>query len=373
MAILQLVWVTATALSPSFTVPEIDIRGVNGSNISMPILGLGTAFGWDSVGKNATTYDAVRLFLSLGGRAIHAARMYCNQEAIGRAIRDSGVPRKDLFVMTMVPQWHFGQEEAARSVGVSLKQLGLEYADLVMMHWPGTFNWQIPMYPPGDHRCGSGSLPRCHVELCGETVLQEPACKQGRWSWRQCRADTWDAFKRLQEAGTVRAIGVSNFETWMLDELSPPAAVNQILYRVGFHDDILKEHCDKQHTVVQTYSPLAGGRLAKPGDSPPQQLLKNIGNRHGVTSAQIALKYIVQNGGAAVPKAAVTDYMNEDFSLFDFSLSQDEMLSLSRLNTPSGEGAAGGGDPVAMMCQNRTSGRMARCLYLDSHLSAGAS
>ena len=359
---------TVTVVSASLNVPSVSIRGLNGTNISMPVLGLGTAFGWDPVAKNTTTYDAVSLFLSLGGRAIHAARMYCNQEAIGRAIRDSGVPRKDLFVMTMVPQWHFGRKEAEKSVGVSLKQLGLDYVDLAMMHWPGTFNWQIPMYPPGDDRCGSGSLPRCHVELCGETVLQEPLCKQGRWSWKECRAETWDAFKAMQEAGTVKAIGVSNFETWMLDELSPPAAVNQMLFRVGFHDDLLKEHCDQQHTIVQTYSPLAGGRLARPGNSTSQQLLKEIGARHDVSPAQIALRYLVQQGGAAVPKAAVTDYMDEDFSVFNFSLSQEEMLSLSRLNAPSGEGAAGGGDPVAMMCQNRSDGRMTRCLYLDTHL-----
>jgi diketogulonate reductase-like aldo/keto reductase len=84
---------------------------------------------------------------------------------VGRAIRDSGVPREDLFVMTMVPQWHMGEVEAAASLNVSLQQLGLDYVDLVMLHWPGIFAYDIPMFPPGDPRCGGDDQPACAITV----------------------------------------------------------------------------------------------------------------------------------------------------------------------------------------------------------------
>jgi hypothetical protein len=89
-------------------------------------------------------------------------------------------------------------------------------------------------------------------QLCDEgPVLDEPACKRGRWSWQECRRTTWAGFATAQQAGLTRAIGVSNFETWMLQELSPPAAVNQVLFHLGFHDDHLQAVSAAQGTVTQ--------------------------------------------------------------------------------------------------------------------------
>ena len=105
----------------------------------MPLIGLGTAFGSDAKGLN-TTYTAVRSWLRNGGRAVHAAWMYGNQDAVGRAISDSGVPRSEIFLMSMVPQWNLGYNETIASFHSTLEQLGTEYLDLYMFHWPGMFS-----------------------------------------------------------------------------------------------------------------------------------------------------------------------------------------------------------------------------------------
>lgn len=251
-------------------VPTIAIRGANGTTWPMPAVGLGSAFGpFATPAAEAETYAAVKLYLESGGRMVHAARMYCNQQAVGRAIRDSGVPRSDLFVATMVPQWHLGAKEAAASVRVSLHELGLEYVDLAMMHWPGMFGAEVGMRVP-----------------CEPAPVAEPACKRGAWSWKACRRETWAAFVALQQGGAVRAIGVSNFETWLLDELHPPPAVNQVPYRVGFHDDVLLEHAAKLGTVTQAYSPYASGAVFD-NTTAANALLVKIGEAHGVSDAQV--------------------------------------------------------------------------------------
>ena len=134
-------------------VPSMPLWTPKG-NVSMPVIGeiifadfffeeiclsgLGTAFGSDAAGLN-TTYFAVRSWLQNGGRAIHGAWMYCNQKAVGRAIKDSGVPRKEIFIMSMVPQWELGYNSTKTSFRSTLAELGVDFVDLYMFHWPGMF------------------------------------------------------------------------------------------------------------------------------------------------------------------------------------------------------------------------------------------
>ena len=208
-AIMQSVLAFAAPQLPS--VPSMHIRGLSGK-IEMPTVGLGTA----NFKTPQETHDAVALYLKNGGRMIHAARMYCNQKEVGRAIKESGIPRSELFVITMVPQWYLGTTASCASLNASLQELGLGFVDLVMMHWPGMFGSEV-----GDKSCTQAA------------PLSEPPCKSGSWSWKSCRLETWASFVGMQRAGLARAIGVSNFETWMLDELTPPPAVNQLPYHVG--------------------------------------------------------------------------------------------------------------------------------------------
>ncbi len=158
----------------------------------------------------------------------------------------------------------------------------------------------------------------------------------------------------------------------MLHDLDPPAAVNQIPWRVGFHDDILLDRCEADGTIIQSYSPLAGGKLAESGTLTSQQrLLSKISKSYGrnASIAQVALRYVIENKVAFVSKTTNSEFVQDDVAAFHWSspLKETELLALSRLSTPSAEGAATGADAAAMMCQNLTSGKMTRCINLDRH------
>jgi diketogulonate reductase-like aldo/keto reductase len=189
--------------------------------------------------------------------------MYCNQPAVGRAIADfmrtSGTDRKDLFVESMLPQWHLGYNETKANFESTLQQLQLDYVDLYMFHWPGLFENNLPMEPSK------------HVETCGIPVTADPPCKKGERSWKKCRLGSWKAMLELQAAGKIRALGTSNFEIPQLQQLldaTPSSsgqalAVNQVESHLGYHDDYLQAWCAKHKIQQQAYSPLSGGALAK--------------------------------------------------------------------------------------------------------------
>eukprot|EP00040_Diaphanoeca_grandis_P022674 m.122356 g.122356 ORF g.122356 m.122356 type:complete len:360 (+) comp28916_c0_seq3:187-1266(+) len=350
MGLLQtaVVLVTTTAVP---TVPTVQLYTPPGLPTShMPLSGLGTAFGFTPPGNTTDTYSAVLLYLQNGGRALHTAWMYCNQHAVGAAMADSGVPRSEIFLMSMIPPWHLGWNETHTNFQDSLKQLNTTYVDLYMFHWPGLFPQNLPMLDPP------------HVEACGIPVLEMPECKQQSWGWKQCRVDTWRAMVELQQQGKIRALGVSNFEVSQMEELMQaghgPPAVNQMEFHVGYHDDYLVEWSKNNSVVMQAYSPFAGGELSKPGVEP----LQTFATKYNVSSAQIALKFIAQRGVAMIPKASTTAYQLENMDLWGFNLTISEMAALGRLATPNRRGVS---DSMSMMCIDDTQGLMARCSYLD--------
>jgi diketogulonate reductase-like aldo/keto reductase len=175
--------------SSAAKIPTVPIQTPTGT-IKMPLVGMGAAFGFTPPGSTTVAYNATKLWLENGGRGVHSAWMYCNQPALGRAVndfmRDSGVARAELFVESMLPQWHLGYNETKASFADTLKQLGLHYVDLYMFHWPGLFVSDLPM------------LPDKHVETCGIPVTAVPDCKRGERSWKKCRLETWRAMLELQ-------------------------------------------------------------------------------------------------------------------------------------------------------------------------------
>jgi diketogulonate reductase-like aldo/keto reductase len=181
---------TASAAVP--VVQTVSLQSPGGP-VQMPMIGLGTA-GLGGWGNSNASVAAITLWLKNGGRAIHGAWMYCNLESIGTAIKQSGVDRKELFVMNMLPQWHLGYNETMANFNDGLQQLGLEYVDLYMFHWPGMYENQLPM------------MAAKHPEVCGKSILEVPPCKKGQPSWKQCRLDSWRAMTELQKAGKIRAL-----------------------------------------------------------------------------------------------------------------------------------------------------------------------
>lgn len=250
------------------------VRLRNGADL--PLVGFGT---WQLRGKDA--YRAVRQALEVGYRHLDTATFYGNEEEVGRAVRDSDVPREEVFLTTKLWPSDAGQEAAA--LASSLRALGTDYLDLWLIHWP-----------PGD-RAG---------------------------------LSTWQAFLAAQERGQVRAVGVSNYDPDQLDLLAAQTgqlpAVNQVPWSPGRHDPQLLAAHRERGVVLEGYSPLKGSRLrARP--------LTELADRHGVTPAQVVLRWHVQHRIPVIPKSANPERIAANADLFGFSLSRDEMSQLDTM------------------------------------------
>ena len=368
----------STVVSSAATSPTMAVSTPDGP-IAMPTVGLGSAFGFTPPGSTDVAYNATLLWLQNGGRSVHTAWMYCNQPAIGRAVADflasssnnnssggggsGSVTRADLWIESMLPPWQMGYNETKKSFADTLAQLGVEYLDLYMFHWPGVFVSNLPMEPSK------------HVETCGVPVTQVPACKVGQRSWAKCRLDSWRAMLELQAAGKIRALGTSNFEVPQLRQLLAASealgrggalAVNQVENHIGYHDDYLQAWCASHGIAQQAYSPLGSGAIATSKDP----VVLAAAAKHNVSTAQVGLRFLAQSGLSVVPKAGTTAYQLENLGIFSFALEDAEMAALGALAQPYGRGVQ---DGMSQMCIEEATGYMARCIYLDEEDSSSAS
>jgi 2,5-diketo-D-gluconate reductase B len=244
----------------------------------VPSLGLGT---WRLSGKECAR--AVERALALGYRHIDTARMYHNEDEVGRGIKDSEVDREDVFLVTKVWSSDFSQDDLVRSTRESLRKLGTDYVDLLLMHWP------------------SESVP-----------LEE----------------TLGAMRELQEQGGVRHVGVSNFPPQMVEEAARHAEVfcNQVEYHLYKPQDELLEQAKKMDYLLVAYRPIARGDVLE------DRILQEIGQTHGKTPVQVALRWLVQQEKvAAIPKANSEEHLRGNLDVFDFELGDEEMGRISGL------------------------------------------
>ena len=244
----------------------------------MPALGLGT---WQL--RGGACERAVRTALELGYRHIDTAEMYGNEAEVGAAIRAAGVDRADLFITTKVWPDHFRAPALRRAAEDSLRRLGTDHVDLLLLHWP---NPAIPLAEP------IGALDALHDE------------------------------------GKALAIGVSNFDAALLKEAQAlaraPIACDQVRMHVQSPQRELLAHARSQGIAVTAYSPLGQGGLR---DHPT---LARIGARHGRTAAQVALRWILQHEGvAAIPKASGEKHLRENLDVFSWSLDDAEMAEIA--------------------------------------------
>jgi 2,5-diketo-D-gluconate reductase B len=238
----------------------------------VPSLGLGT---WRLSGKECIR--TVERALAVGYRHIDTAQIYANEDEVGRAIRNSGVGREGVFLVTKVWTSSFSYDDVIRSTRESLKKLQTEYVDLLLMHWPNP----------------SVSL-----------------------------AETLGAMRELQEKVSVKHVGVSNFPPSMVEEATEHATIfcNQVEYHPYTAQDEVLEQAKKMDYLLTAYSPVAKGRASK------DATLKEIGEAHGKTPAQVALRWLVQQDKvAAIPKATSEDHLKSNLDIFDFDLSDEEM------------------------------------------------
>jgi diketogulonate reductase-like aldo/keto reductase len=248
-----------------------------GSGVRMPLLGLGT---WLATGREA--YQSVSRALDIGYRLIDTATMYRNEDQVGRAVADSGLPRDAVFITTKLPSGNAGRERA--TIEASLRALSVEYVDLWLIHWP-----------PG-----------------------------GR-----SRPDAWERFLEIQRDGLARAVGVSNYSLAQIDELKRATgqfpSVNQIEWGPALFDkQILLEH-HRRGVQLEGYSPLKTTDLRHP-------LLVRIAEAHGVTPAQVVIRWHIEHRVVVIPKSSNPARLAENAGVFGFTLSAAEVDMLDHLS-----------------------------------------
>lgn len=223
--------------------------------------------------------------ISIGYRSIDTAQAYGNEEGVGNAIEKCGLPREELFITTKVWISNAGYEKAKASIEESLKKLKTDYVDLLLIHQPF-----------GDYY------------------------------------GTYRAMEEAYKAGKARAIGVSNFypdrylDLAHFAEVTP--AVNQVETHLFCQQKTAKEYMKKNGTQIMSWGPFAEGK----NDYFNTPALKEIGEKHGKTTAQVALRFLLQSGVVLIPKSVHKNRMQENFDIFDFTLNEEEMKQLESLD-----------------------------------------
>ena len=227
---------------------------------------------------------AVATALELGYRHIDTAAIYKNEEGVGKAVAASGIDRGQIFITTKVWNSDQGYESTLAAMDASLERLGMDYVDLYLVHWPK---------PEHTH-------------------------------------DTWRAMEQLRADGKARAIGVSNFLTHHLDQLAEQAEIMPSINQIEFHPHLqspeLIAYCDEHDIIVEAWSPLKHGQIV---DDPE---LKPIADAHGVSVAQVVLRWMLQRGIVTIPKSVTPTRIAENADLYGFVLTDDEVATIDAMD-----------------------------------------
>jgi diketogulonate reductase-like aldo/keto reductase len=249
------------------------------NGVKMPVLGLGV---W-KMQDGAEVEAAVKYAVEAGYRSIDTAAAYGNEEGVGKAIRDCGVPREELFITTKVWNGDQGYDTTLQAFDMSMKKLKLDYLDLYLIHWP----------------------------------------VKGKYK------DTWRAMEKLYEEGRIRAIGVCNFHAHHLEDLINDARVVPMVNQVEFHPLLtqvgLRKFCKANKIQFEAWSPLMQGRLDLP-------ILVQLGEKYGKSPAQIVLRWDLQHEVVTIPKSVRQSRIIENADIFDFELSDDDMEAINSQN-----------------------------------------
>ena len=243
----------------------------------IPLLGLGT---WDLRGVECVR--SVREALDIGYRHVDTAQMYENEREVGRGLSESGVDREQLFVTTKLWLENLTRSAVPSSFERSLKRLTMEYVDLLLIHWP---NADVPL------------------------------------------EETLEAMNRLRESGKARAIGVSNFPTalWKRALDMAPVPVNQVEFHPFLDQGALMGFARERELQLVAYTPIAKGKVAE------EAAIVAVARARERTPTQVALRWLVQQGVSAIPKSSRRGHLEENFHIFDFTLSDEEMERISAL------------------------------------------
>lgn len=245
----------------------------------MPLLGLGVYQLSDS-----QVLNCVQVALDCGYRLIDTASFYQNEAAVGAAVRESSVPRSEIFVTTKVWNADQGYDQTLRAFDQSMKNLGLEYLDLYLVHWP-----------------------------VKEQYL-----------------DTWRALETIHQTGRVRSVGVSNFLVEHLERLAQHSDTTPVINQIEFHPHLqqpeLFAYCQKHQIQVQAWSPLMQGQVLQ------LPLFQELAKKYQKNAVQIVLRWNLQRGISVIPKSAKPERVRDNGELFDFEISREDMARIDGLD-----------------------------------------
>ncbi|CAD7084139.1 unnamed protein product [Hermetia illucens] len=289
-------------------VPQIKLN--NGE--LMPGFGLGT---YKSVGGDGR--QAIKDAIDLGYRQFDTAFFYENEDEVGQAIKEKiaegVIKREDAFVVTKLWSHFHDPDKVEHACRLSLGNLGLDYIDLYLMHWPYGYEYEGDkiMFPTN----ANGEIRLSNVDYL----------------------DTWKAMENLVSLGLVKSIGVSNFNEKQIDRLLSAAKIkpvcNQIEYHPGLQQTQLVQHCVNKGIAVTGYSPLG---CPDPSRDVPNFItnanVKAIGAKYNKSSAQVILRYLVESNVVPIPKSSKKHRLLENISIFDFQLDEEDHKALAALN-----------------------------------------
>lgn len=258
---------------------EIRIRQLS-NGVEIPIVGFGT---YKLQNENDEVCNIIKEAINLGYRSIDTASFYNNEECVGKAIRESSIPREELFVTTKVWIDDDGYENTINAFNKSLDKLGLEYIDLYLVHWPT------------------------------ENIKE-----------------TWRAMEYLYKERKVRAIGVCNFTVKQLEEIIGFSEINPMVNQVEIHpkrsEKELLKVCKRHNIIVQAWSPIMRGQLSS------NTIIKKLSQKYNKSEVQIILRWHLQNNVIAIPKTSKLNRIKENIDIFDFEIEKEDIYEIDSIN-----------------------------------------
>jgi diketogulonate reductase-like aldo/keto reductase len=257
------------------------------NGVKMPWMGLGVF----KVTDGEEVIESVKAAIRNGYISIDTASFYKNEEGVGQAFRESGVPREELFITTKVWNADQGYESTLQAFETSLDKLGLDYLDLYLIHWPGKNKYK----------------------------------------------ETWKAFEELYKQGRVRAIGVCNFQVHHLEDLIASAEIKPMVNQVELHPHLTQKellaYCKAEGIQLEAWSPLKQGQLLN------HPVLEDIAQKYNKSVAQVILRWDLQHGVVTIPKSVKEQRIIDNANVFDFELSAEDMEKIDGLNEDSRAGS----------------------------------
>lgn len=259
------------------------------NGVKIPKIGFGT---WQ-ISEGEEVYNSVSHALKLGYTHVDTAQIYGNEVGVGRAIADSGLPREDIFLTTKVWNDKHDYELAKASIDESLEKLGVDYVDLLLIHWPN------------------------------------PIALRENDAWKLGNAGAWKAMEEAYKAGKVRAIGVSNFMIRHLQALFETAEikphVNQVLLAPGCPQEELARFCRQHDILLEAYSPLGTGSIFS------NSVVQEIATKYEKSVAQVALRWSLEKGFLPLPKSVTPKNIEANLQIFDFELTVEDIAELDKV------------------------------------------